>query len=196
MIKRLRRVSIGLVCAAALLPGALPCLAVEDEVFDDETKALIEEVRRYDSRTERRHVGLIGARLSHPQQVSASVGMMWVRQPADWDCSTACDFRGPLVQIQPGLAGTQLSAGYGILIGEKGRSKHWVRRAIVGWAAKLAVLRTYGNADVEPPDQTFIGGEAEFTITQVNFSVGVMRAVGHADGGDDWLVTAGIGWGF
>lgn len=198
MIKRALHVFIGLACTALvlLLPG--PCPAEDGGIFDEESKALIDQVRRHDAQTERRHVGLFGVKLSHPQQLSASLGLMWVRQPKDFSCSTACDFRGPVFQFEPGLAGTKLSMGYGILIGEKGRSRHWVRRAIVGWAAKVAVLRTYGNADVNPSDQTFIGGEAEFTITQVNFSVGVMRAVGSSVGDDDdeWLVTAGIGWGF
>jgi hypothetical protein len=159
-------------------------------------ESLIEEVRRHDSRVELRRVGLLGARLSHPQQLAASVGMIWGHQPEDFSCATACDFRGPLLQVEPGLAGTQISGGYGIIVGELGRNRRFLRRVIVGWAAKLAILRTYGGAKVEPPDQTFFGAEAEFTITSVNFRLGVFRSFTEVDDGDRWLVTAGIGWGF
>jgi len=180
------RIFVGLCCAALALPGAA----------DDDPSALIEEVRLHDSRTERRYVGLLGAQISHPQQVAASIGVIRVRQPEDWDCTTACDFRGPMFQFEPGLAGTQVGLGYGIIVGEKGRSKSFVHRILVGWGAKATILRTYGGAVVDPPDQTYFGVEGEFTITQVNFSLGVMRSFHDTAGEDRWLVTGGIGWGF
>ena len=90
------RTLIGLAWLALAAVYGGPCRADE---------SLIDEVRRHDSQTELRRVGLLGARLAHPQQLAASVGMIWGRQPEDFACTTACDFRGPLLQCEPGVAG-------------------------------------------------------------------------------------------
>ncbi len=65
----------------------------------------------------------------------------------------------------------------------------------MGFAVKAALLRTWGNATLDPPGQTFAGVEGAFTVTRVNFSLGLFGRL--SDRGDrDWLATAGIGWGF
>jgi hypothetical protein len=177
-------------CIAALaLLLALPCGA-------DDSASLVEQVRRHDLKRELRRVGLLGARLSHPQQVVGSVGVMWVHQPPDFDCTTGCDFRGPLVEVEPGLAGMQIGAGYGVLVGDRRLNRFFMRRVFIGWGVKAALLRTWDNSTLDPAQQTFFGVEAQFTITQVNFRLGVMHNSWTEELEDPWLVTAGIGWGF
>ncbi len=50
-------------------------------------------------------LGLGGLHLSYPQVVSASVAVMLSSQPKTYDCRTPCDFRGPFVELEPGLSG-------------------------------------------------------------------------------------------
>ena len=183
-------------CALLALLGALPCPAGDGERSDAAPADLIEQIREHDSRTEVRRIGLLGLRLSHPQQVAGSLGAIWVRQPVDFDCSSACDFRGPLAQIEPGVAGVQLGAGYAVLVGEKGRNTHYLRRIYVGLGIKAALLRTWGDAAVEPADQTFAGLEVDAAVAQVNFRLGLFRSLSRAGTEDRWLVTGGLGWGF
>ena len=121
---------------------------------------------------------------------------MVVRQPASYDCTTVCQFRGWLFQAEPGLAGGQLSAGYAVVTGEKGRNKHFLSNVYVGYGVKGALLRTWGEANLDPPDQTLLGVEGDFTVIRVNFSLGVFRHVGSGEPDDRWLIAGGIGWGF
>jgi hypothetical protein len=183
-------------CSLLALLAALPCPAAQDETSDAAPNDLIEQIREHDSRTERRRVGLLGLRLSYPQRVAGSLGAIWVRQPADFDCATVCDFRGPFAQIEPGLAGVQLGAGYAVLVGEKGRNTHYLRRIYVGLGVKGTLLRTWGDAPVNPPDQTFAGVEVNASIAQVNFRLGMLRSLSDPASGEHWLVTGGLGWGF
>lgn len=178
------------------LLAALPCPAAEDGRGEAAPNGLIERIREHDSRTERRRVGLLGLRLAHVQRVAGSLGAIWVRQPVDFDCATVCDFRGPFAQVEPGLAGIQLGAGYAVLVGEKGRNTHYLRRIYVGLGVKGTLLRTWGDARVDPPDQTFAGVEVNAAIAQVNFRLGMLRSLSDPEGGERWLVTGGIGWGF
>jgi hypothetical protein len=180
-------------CAVlALIWLAVPCFADPDAAGSD---PLVERIREHDSQTELRRIGLLGLRLSSPQNLMGSVGMLWARQPADYDCTTGCDFRGPMLELEPGIAGAQVSFGYGILVGDKGRNKLFVRRAYVGWALKGAYLRMWGNDALDPEDQSFLGGEGQFTIAQVNMRLGVFRSLS-SDPGDRWRLTGGFGWGF
>jgi len=183
-------------CVLLALLAALPCPAGQGAAEDGSPADLIDEVREHDSRTEPRRVGLIGLRLSHPQKVAGSLGAIWVRQPLDFDCATVCDFRGPFFEVEPGLAGAQVGAGYAVLVGEKGRNTRYLRRVYVGLGIRGTLLRTWGNASVTPSEQTFAGVEVDATIAQVNFRVGLLRSLSDPDSGDRWLVTGGIGWGF
>jgi hypothetical protein len=162
----------------------------------DEANSLVEQVKRHDLKRELRRVGLLGARLSYPQQVSASAGIMWVHQPPDFDCTTGCDFRGAMLEIEPGLAGMQIGAGYGVVVGDRSLNRFFMHRVFIGWGLKAALLRTWDNSTLDPPQQTFFGIEGQFTVTQVNFRLGVMYNSWTEQLEDPWLVTAGIGWGF
>lgn len=173
--------SIGLPRAAGEPPAARPD---------------VEDVRASDRDTERRAFVVARARLSSAQELSLAAAGLFVRQPVDHDCATACYFRGLLVQVEPGLGGGQLSAGYAVVVGETLTTPHYIRAVHVGYAFKGALLRTWGDSDVEPPDSTWLGAETEFTIVKVNFSLGAFRRVSGEATGDSWLLTGGIGWGF
>ena len=183
-------------CALLVLLAALPCPAGAASGEQAGADDLIDEIREHDSRTERRRAGLLGLRLSHPQKVAGSLGAIWARQPADFDCATVCDFRGPFVEVEPGLAGMQLGAGYAVLVAEKGRNAYFLRRIYVGLGVKGTLLRTWGDAAVTPSDQTFAGVEVNAAIAQVNFRLGMSRSLSGPESGERWLVTGGIGWGF
>jgi hypothetical protein len=186
----------GLWCAALALVLTVPCVAGQEEDRKTGSDTLIDQIRRHDARIEQRRVGLLGLRLSHPQFVTGSLGVLWARQPADFDCTTGCDFRGPMVAIEPGLAGAQVGVGYGILVGDKGRNEFFLRRVYIGWGLKATYLRTWGNDSLEPADQSFLGIEAKFTITQIDFRLGAFRSLSRDEVTNPWIVTGGIGWGF
>jgi hypothetical protein len=169
----------------------LPCVAEDAESGSPG----VEEVRANDARTERRAFVVGRARISVPQEVSVAAAGLFVRQPVDHDCATACYFRGLLVQVEPGLAGGQIAAGYAVVVGETRSTPHLVRAVHVGYAFKGALLRTWGD-EVDPPDATWLGPEAEFTIVKVNFSLGAFRRISGRSDDDRWLVSGGIGWGF
>ena len=145
---------------------------------------------------ERRTVAVIGARLSYPQRVSASLGAMFVRQPADYDCRTVCDFRGPLIQLEPGMDSLQLAVGYGMLVGERKDNSFALSDVYVGRGLKGVLLRTWEGSPLSPETQTLVGVEGEFTVTRVNFSLGVLRSLSGSDPDRRWVATGGIGWGF
>ena len=66
----------------------------------------------------------------------------------------------------------------------------------MGFGIKGALLRTWGDASFDRADETFLGTEADFTVTQVNFRLGIFRSVSADPDEDPWMVTGGIGWGF
>jgi hypothetical protein len=169
-----------------------------DETPPDDTppQEIASRILEEDRDVERRVVGLTRFRVSFPQRVSGAVGAMVVRQPARYDCSTVCEYKGLFVQAEPGLSGGELSAGYAVLMGEKGRNEHFLSKVYLGYGIKGALLRTWNDADLTPSDQTLLGIEGDFTIIHVNFSLGLFRHVGSGEADDPWVVTGGIGWGF
>ena len=108
-LRELRQVVGGVVCVATLLG---PPLAAADE---PPVPDLAASILQHDTDLERRIVGLTRVRLSYPQQVSGALGAMVVRQPASYDCTTVCDYRGWLFQVEPGLHGGQISARWKFL---------------------------------------------------------------------------------
>jgi hypothetical protein len=156
----------------------------------------MEQVLAHERDRVTRTVGLARVRLTYPQEISGAIGAMLVKQPRDYDCTTVCDFKGPMGQLEPGLAGAQLSLGYGKLVGEKGRNSFFLSNIYVGYGFKAALLRTWSNSELNPPNQTFLGAEAEVTFTSVNFSLGFFQHIDGQKGDDSNLISAGIGWGF
>jgi hypothetical protein len=146
--------------------------------------------------SERRFVGVGRARMSHPQVLSIGIGTMIVRQPADWPCTAVCRYRGTLLQIEPGLGGAQASAGWATLMADRREGSTFLSRAYVGWGVKGAVLRTWGDAPLDPEDQTLIGVEGEFSVIGINFTLAVFRSLDESEGAEPWRLGGGLGWGF
>ena len=126
-----------------------------------------------------------GVRLSTPQIVSASAGVLIgeIDAPEPPPPGTHLP-HGMLLQVEPGLAGGKLSVGYA--------------KGLLPYAAgglKLSALRTWGHPLVAKPRATYVGIEAEATFF-VKFSVGVMRRVGGNPASSRTMVTGGIGIGF
>jgi hypothetical protein len=171
-------------------------VAQESAPPHDEDAALTARILQEERDAERRAVALARVRLSFPQRVSATIGAVVARQPKSYDCTSVCEFRGLLLQAEPGLAGGQLAIGWADVMGESRGNEQFLSRVYLGWGVKAALLRTWGDADLTPPDQTLVGVEGEFTVIQINFSLGLLRALSPDDARDTWIVTGGIGWGF
>jgi hypothetical protein len=166
------------------------------EASDPVDRELIERISEENKDTEIRVVGLGRARISHPQLLSGALGAIVSRQPEGYDCRTVCEFRGFLMQAEPGLGGGQLSAGYAIVNGIMGPDAHFLSHVYVGYGIKGALLRSWGNSSLDPEDQTLLGVEGELTFIGFNFSLGLFRHAGSGDPDDPWVVTGGMGWGF
>ena len=158
---------------------------------DDATARVLAE-----EKMKKRVVGLLRVRVSRSQRLSAGVGAMVARMPADFDCTTVCDYRGAVFQVEPGTAGAQLAAGYALVLGEKRHNDYFLAQVYAAFGVKAAVLRTWGDSSAAPPGRTYAGVEGDFTITQVHFTMGVFRRISDPPGADPWLVSGGIGWGF
>lgn len=183
--------------SVALLAGPLgAAIADETRPADGPAQDITARILEEDRDLERRVAGLTRFRVSFPQRASAAIGAMWVRQPARYDCSTVCEYKGLFVQAEPGLSGGELSAGYAVLMAEKGRNEHFLSKVYLGYGVKAALLRTWNDADLTPSDQTLLGMEGDFTIIHINFSLGLFRHVGSGEVDDPWVVAGGVGWGF
>lgn len=174
--------------------GLALCLSAATSAALADDGALTARILKHDRDLERRVVGLSRVRFSHPTQLSGTVGAMVARQPAEYDCTTVCEYRGWLFQAEPGLTGGQVSAGYAVVNGEKRRNRHFLSRIYLAYGLKGAVLRTWGSSNLDPSAQTLAGLEGDFTVIGVNFSLGLFRPLQSSD--ESWVVTGGVGWGF
>ncbi len=160
-----------------------------------DASALQQQIRAEQADQRRRWMVLTRLRLSHPQRVSAGISAIRSRQPSTWDCSTVCEFQGPVLQVEPGINGLQFAAGHAVVFGETGRTGPWISNVMMGYGWKAAWLRTWGDADLSPTGQDLVGLEGEFTVIQVHFSLGLFRAL-DGDARNRWSIAGGIGWGF
>jgi len=140
-------------------------------------------------------LGLPGLHISYPILVSASLAVMLTSQPESYDCRTPCDFRGPFVELEPGLGGGKLSVGWARVTGKTNRNGSLLKAAFAGAAYKATVLRTWGDRGNVEGGRTYAGLEFGLPIVQLNLGLGLLYRV---DGGDDgqWMVVGGAGWGF
>jgi len=140
-------------------------------------------------------LGLAGVQLTYPQVISASLAVMFASQPASYDCRTPCDFRGPFIQIEPGLNGGKLSVGWGRVTGETNRPGSFLAAAFIGLAYKATVFHSWSDTGPVAPGRTYAGLEVGLPVARANLGLGLLYRV---DGGDAgrWLVTGGAGWGF
>lgn len=160
---------------------------------DDE---LIEKIRVIDSNLERRPVGAWSINFSYPDRFGGSLAILWAELPAHYDCTTLCPFEGPYLQLQLGLGAVRLGTGWARIIGEKKDNTFFVSDVYVGLGFKGSVMHTWDDPLGETPGRTFVGGEFEFTIVEINFRGGIYYRVAGPDSSDPWLLTLTVGWGF
>lgn len=184
-----------------LMAAGTPALAADGSGPDSGSRdgptpeEAFEQVRAELTTLENRWYTIARARWSYPQKISAGIGAMRVQQPRDADCHSGCSLKGWMFQVEPGLYGIQGSVGWGKLVGETGRSKHWMRKSNFAWAVRAAVLRTWGDSPLTPQNQTLVGVEGSFSIISINLSLGIMRSL-DSDPNHDWRITGGLGLGF
>lgn len=182
---------------AMLLAAGLASSARAGEAGSvDRDAELIARISEHDVELERRIVGLWRARATGAQVFSAGLGMMVVNQPASFDCTTTCEYSGPLIQLEPGLGGGQLSIGHGKAIGEKRENSFFLAHVFLAYAVKGSLLHIWSHESSEAPGETYVGVEGDVTAVMVNFSLGLFRRVSGGADDDRWLVTAGLGWGY
>jgi hypothetical protein len=181
-----------IVVTSAVLAGC--CLLAAPKIVAED-KSLIDQVREEDEQRETRWTGFSRIRAGYPQGVSAGLGVIRARLPESWGCATACPFRGLTVQLEPGIRGVQLSAGFATLVAEKRHRKYFLADVHLAFGVKGVLLQRWDEARLAAAERTFAGIEFSFTVTRINFSIGTLRRVDRI-AGDDWIVSAGMGWGF
>lgn len=151
-------------------------------------------------------VGAWGLRLTAPQIVAATVGMVIGKTR----CLTShvmdgCEGYGLLIQGDAGVGGGKVSVGFGAvdgIVGSKiGKGDNgFIIVPFLGAAVKASLLRTWGQALGVAVGKTYAGGELEVTYWGVNASLGVLKRVSQSvegdDPDDDWILTGGLGVGF
>jgi hypothetical protein len=174
----------------------VPLATAEDPAPPATDPDLIARIVAEEQETERRRVGVTRFRASNSQTLSSSIGFLWTRQPISYSCVSTCKFKGPLLQLEPGIGGGQVSVGYATLIATGPRNERFLSDVYLGLGIKGALLRTWSDTASEPADRTFAGIEGEFTITRFNFSLGMLYDLSDHGPGDGWRTTFGMGWGF
>ena len=161
------------------------------EGVDDLRQAVIDE----EADRKRSVLVMPGVRLAYPQVLSVSLAFLLTRRTVGWDCRTPCRFSGPFAEVEPGLGAGKLSFGWARVTGATNAETRFLKAAFMGAAAKLTVLRTWGDDGWLPGGQTYAGLELAVMPARANVEIGVLYRV---DGGDgrSWTVTAGAGWGF
>ena len=149
-----------------------------------------------DAEEEGRVYALARVHWDYPLKVSAGSGILLTRLPRDYNCVTTCPMRGFTVKGAVGLGGGEASVGWASMVAETGRSRRLLRHVYVGYGLRAAYVRTWGESNVSPEGDDFVGLQSAWTIAQFNVTFGVFRRVPAADPGQDTHVFAGLGWGF
>lgn len=153
------------------------------------------ELEREQARA-REAFGVMRARFSYPQLVSAGFGLLLAERSREIDCVTQCELTGWLASAEAGIGGAELNLGPAFLIAELGDNDFLLSRRYMGYALRGSVMRTWGGYTGRPEHEWLGGVEGEFTIVSLNLSLGVYRRISGHDEGAPWLVAGGIGWGF
>lgn len=186
----------------ALVLVLLPLPAATQEVGDDSpaersASEVAGRVQADVDETSLRWLGIARVRYSIPLEFSAGGGAVLARIPASHDCTTFCEYRGFVAQIEPGSAGGQLGVGYARVIAANKPRSAFLNNVYVGWSARAVLVRTWGDSELDPARQTLAGFEGQFALPRISFNLGVLRRISSAhEGADRYVYTAGIGWGF
>jgi hypothetical protein len=182
--------------AAVLLVASLGLAGGVHAEEPGTSSSIADQLRDEQQRRARRWVGAARARITYPQKVSVGLGFLTAKMPADYACDSVCQYRGLILEVEPGVAGGQVSMGYARVVAESRGNPAFLTDVYVGWGVRGAVLRTWGDSPLTPEDQTLVGIEGQFTIARVGFSLGVFYRVSPEAGSNSTRITGGIGWGF
>ncbi len=160
-----------------------------------ESLRLEREIATREADVERRAYTLAGIRLASYGGAAGSVGWLFTSVESDFDCHTICDLRGATLEVEPGLDGGRVSAGYARIFGETGHFERFLLSPYLGLGVRGTVVRTWRDGSLGPSGLTYAGLEGQFTITRVSFTLGALWRVAGASG-RAWAISWGFGWGF
>jgi hypothetical protein len=143
-----------------------------------------------------RTFGLWRAGVSYPLSAAASLGALFTRPPRSFDCRSLCELSGVTLQATAGLTGGELAVGWARAFAETGPSRRFLADVPLAYGVRAALVRTWGDAPLEPPAQTLAGVEAALTITRVSFTLGVLTPIGGGGHRDDLVLSGSVGFGF
>lgn len=186
---RAARLALAAWTLAVLIPSAAAAEARAD------APSARSSVERENERTHRRAVGVWRARVSIPQKVSAGVGWVVADVPVDFPCTAPCEYRGALVQLDAGLSGAQIAAGWAVIIAGGAPDRPFRDSIHIGFGIKGCLLRTWGDPWGFAGSETFAGAEVAATVSKANLSLGVYRSLA-GDPEHRWRLGVGLGYGF
>lgn len=155
-----------------LILAVSPCFAAEEpDDLPPEALPVHEHGREW--------LVLGGAKYDSITGPTASANLcLWIHHPDQIMCSH--DFW--IFQAEAGRGGGKLQFGVGVM--------YWT-----GVAAKLSLLRTWGDPMEVETRQTYLGAECQLNFFLLNGTIGLYRKI-HGDDEDDTLVTWSTGIGF
>lgn len=171
----------GTATAAGIPPAATSGTA------DDRRDAL-------DGPLEARRTPTLRVRFAWPQQAAFAPGILFHRQPADFDCRGICSYRGAQAQVEVGTGGVQVAAGWSRLVGETDEDGMLLNRVYMGFGVRGALLRTFAGSPFDPEPRTLAGVEGAWTAARISLTLAVYRSVDGRRG--RFVVGGGVGWGF
>ena len=139
---------------------------------------------------------------SFPQYVSCGItGIICLNQKR-WSTDVGASVAGLLVQLEPGLGGVKLAAGYGFISSTRNFTGHRLGPLghmgipYLGYALKAVVLRTAYRPWNLPAGGSYAGAEAQFNFLMLDLRAGVLGQVDGRDWTRPWAATWGVGVGF
>lgn len=140
-------------------------------------------------------VASLRVRMSAPLSASVAALGLWDPRGFRPACRLTCDLRGPILQGEIGLRGAQIGAGYGAAVVDRRWAPGIASNVYAAAGVKAVVVRTWDGLGISPGDQWLLGVELEGTISQINFSVGLLKTL-DTSADRSWEWTGGVGWGF
>lgn len=135
-----------------------------------------------------------------PQRLACGITGIICLKKERWSAGPSVS--GILLQAEPGIGGLKVALGYGFVSSVRtftGDDLGFLGHLGIPWlgyAAKVALLRTAYNSWHAEAGQTYLGLDLQANILLVNVNMGLLR---HIDGDRperEWLFVWGVGMGF
>lgn len=120
---------------------------------------------------------LWGAHVTHPQKVSATIGLIGGRLETDGNLSGISGFS---IEAEAGLGGARGFIGHAA----------YFRPALFGYSYGFSVLRTWRNPWLAKSEKWFIGVSGDASFFLGNFKLGLYRRSDK----NSFLVSSGVGF--